>query len=453
MPDAVQVLYDSRAYPAMSHPLSDPAVSGVGALLGGLRTKLPSAARILEIGCGSGLNLIPLAIRWPGSEFLGIDLSAASIRTARELAAAAGVYNLRFEVADLRDFDPGAGLFDWIIAHGFLSWVPDDVKSTLFSFCRRHLALEGIATVSYNVAVGWKPRLPVIEKTRAILDAGAADLMSALAILRSVTPEGSPDVPIIDDMMAKGPDILSFDDFGPVNDPWSLERFVQNASAAGLLWLGETDPSTNFPAGLDAAKRMDLQAAAADPLAFHSALDASAARTFRSGILCRQDAPVQPRIDMQQMFELCVSIQTKVSIERMTHLFQAIDSFAPRCVSMFDIQSILKNIPENRIASELFRAIQDGWVHVRLEPVVFDPVVPRRPDLGAFRLECARRGFPLVDLWHKPCGFPEKLHPLLLAMDGSRTTDQLRMEAQRHCPDLQWDPWMAHLACRGMFTS
>ena len=38
----------------------------------------------------------------------GIDLSAASIRTATELAAAAGVRNIRFLAADLRDYGIGA---------------------------------------------------------------------------------------------------------------------------------------------------------------------------------------------------------------------------------------------------------------------------------------------------------------------------------------------------------
>jgi hypothetical protein len=35
MSDPVHALYETRAYPAMSHPLSDPAVSSVAALLGG----------------------------------------------------------------------------------------------------------------------------------------------------------------------------------------------------------------------------------------------------------------------------------------------------------------------------------------------------------------------------------------------------------------------------------
>jgi trans-aconitate methyltransferase len=75
MHDPLQQLYRARSYPAMSHPLSDPAVSSVAALLGGLHVKHPSGARILEIACSSGHNLIPLAMRWPDARFVGIDFS------------------------------------------------------------------------------------------------------------------------------------------------------------------------------------------------------------------------------------------------------------------------------------------------------------------------------------------------------------------------------------------
>ena len=62
---------------------------------------LPSAMRVLELGCGRGGNLVPMAAQFPQSDFLGIDLSADSIRQASETAAAFGLRNLAFRQQDI----------------------------------------------------------------------------------------------------------------------------------------------------------------------------------------------------------------------------------------------------------------------------------------------------------------------------------------------------------------
>lgn len=451
MPDVIHDLYQNQVYPPMSHPLSDPAMSAVAARIGGLETANPRRARILEIGCCSGHNLIPLAMRWPESWFTGIDLAGRSIDEARERAALAGVENVFFLTADLATFEPDGEPFDFIIAHGFFSWVPDEVKAALLVFCRKYLAPAGIATISFNLESGWRLRWPVIAKVRAIQQAGGGDLISSLALLKSLTEEEDPERAIIDDMLAKGPAILAFDDFGPVNDAWPLDRFAQAAANAGLRWLGESDPGTNIPPGVGGELLEELKKRASSPLDFQMAVDDAAGRTFRSGVLCRDDARVAERMSLALMLELSVGTATKPKGEGM-EISEAIESFAPACVPVAEVIALLPNHSRKWIAGQLFDGITRGWIRPRIEPLRYESAPPEFPKLDAFRLLCARECLPLVDVWHKPCAFPTEHYQVLAVMDGSRSLDELALFSKSRCPDLAFGPWLRHLAWRGMFA-
>lgn len=451
MNDGVRQLYETRTYPPMSHPLADPAVSTVAAWIGGLDAKLPGHARILEIGCSSGLNLIPLAMRWPDSRFTGIDLAAPAIETARELAGIAGLRNIEFLREDLREFEAPPESFDIIIAHGFFSWVPDEVKSALFAFCRKHLAPSGFATISFNLTCGWLHRFPVIEKVRAIQQAGDAGVMEALHVLREVTPEGSGELAVIDDMLAKGPDILAFDDFGPVNDPWPLDRFIASAQDAGLLWVGESDPGHNFPRNLDAATVEELRARFVDPLALQCAADELAGRTFRSGLLCLDDAPRMPGIHPKRMLELPVRIRNQSAPESVTKALRKADPELVSCLSIRELRIFSPEIDEAVWMRDLWRGLLDGSVELRTDEVRLSAEPPEFPRLDPFRLACARRGMPVVDAWHRPCAFPAAHEAIVAAMDGTNDLDTLRTMARADAPDLAFDPWIRHLAGRGFF--
>ena len=90
---------------------------------GGLTARLLAAAQIqdgenvLDIGCGCGDATI-LAARATGSgHALGADLSRIQVAEARRLAAAAGVTNARFEVADVQVHPFQAGNFDVVLSN------------------------------------------------------------------------------------------------------------------------------------------------------------------------------------------------------------------------------------------------------------------------------------------------------------------------------------------------
>lgn len=67
---------------------------------GEMARRLVRGARVLDVGCSEGLVSLLMAAAFPRSEFLGIDISEASVALARAEAARLGLKNARFEVCD-----------------------------------------------------------------------------------------------------------------------------------------------------------------------------------------------------------------------------------------------------------------------------------------------------------------------------------------------------------------
>lgn len=452
----VRELYASRVYPPMSHPSADPALLAVAARLGGLEVVRPETARILEIGCAGGHHLISLARRWPGSKCQGIDLGAEAVAEAQRRAAASGTGNATFEAVDLREFVPVAGGYDFIIAHGFLSWVPGAVQDALFEFCRRHLAPAGVAVISYNVLPGWEARLEVVRRVLVVQRAHGGEVTEVLERLRPVVDDISQEAValrlVIDDMLAKGEEILPFDDFAPVNDPWSFERFFRTATVAGLHYLGEADPAENRPE-LPGGDEV-LQSTAGDPLAMQGEIDRLTGRMFRSSLVCRADAPVVAGFSGRVVLDF--SLRRGVSPPAdAAWVARAMDGvlarLGPGAVPFELLARELPGVASSELARVILEGIGRGWVRARVGDVVFDPVPPAVPVLDAFRLLCAREKLPVVDAWLVPCSFPHSHYEVLARMDGGLDAAGLERLARERCPELQFWPWLKHLAMRGLF--
>jgi len=451
-------LHRSPDYPPMSHPSADPSVVAVAAWLGGLVARPPWGARILEIGCAEGHHLIPLARRWPGSRCHGIDISATAVATASERAAASDTRNVKFSAVDLRDFVAKDGPYDFIIAHGVLSWVPAVVQDGLLELCRRHLSPDGVAVISYNVLPGWLPRQEVVRRVRMLQESEALGVMESLERLRPAAGDATPDTTalrlLIDDMLAKGEAILPFDDFAPVNDPWTFRQFAERTADAGLRVLGEADPSENFPAMAGGGEWLAAVEGNGDALAVQEAIDAHSGRTFRTSVVCRTDAPLaagfSARVALEFFLRRGCALPPDASGEARV-IDQALASLPPLAFSFGELAARLPEISAPQAARAILDGIRHGWLRARVDAVAFDPAPPKVPTLDAFRLRCARERLPLVDAWLVPCSFPPGHYPILERMDGRIDAGGLQRLARNLCPDLHFRPWIEHLARRGMF--
>jgi len=122
------------------------------------------ARRYLELGCGQGLNLCLIAALHPQVEFVGIDFNPHHIAHAQQLARAAGLANVRFLEGDFLQLaqDPTSlGVFDWVSAHGIVSWIQPAVHQALAKLVGACLKPGGIYYTSYNTLPGWLSAMPI----------------------------------------------------------------------------------------------------------------------------------------------------------------------------------------------------------------------------------------------------------------------------------------------------
>jgi S-adenosylmethionine-diacylgycerolhomoserine-N-methlytransferase len=89
----------------------------------------PAGGHVLEIGCGTGRNLIAAARRYPQARFHGVDISSEMLATARRNVAAAGLHDrIVLGQGDATRLDPAAAFgpqrFERVFFSYSLSMIP-----------------------------------------------------------------------------------------------------------------------------------------------------------------------------------------------------------------------------------------------------------------------------------------------------------------------------------------
>jgi methyltransferase-like protein/trans-aconitate methyltransferase len=147
--------YDAIPYDSYPHFESQPAHIAATASLLSLNPPDIATSKVLELGCASGGNLIPLAFYYPNASFLGIDISGVQIKNGLAKIEALGLTNIELRKASITSIERSDGIFDYIICHGVYSWVPVVVRKSIWKIFRDNLKENGIAYLSYNVLPGW----------------------------------------------------------------------------------------------------------------------------------------------------------------------------------------------------------------------------------------------------------------------------------------------------------
>lgn len=309
--------YDLVAYPGYTHPQTHPDRLAVIGSLFGLDPAPITRCRVLELGCGNGTNLAPMAWALRNSEFVGIDLAGLPIRQGRQMACDLRLANLRLVHGDLTAIDAEWGQFDYILAHGVYSWVPAEVRMRLLEVCRQRLAPRGIAFVSYNALPGCHLRAMVremmlfhvagcevaderVQQARALVQflAHGQDTRDEYRLWMKAELER---------VLEHSPGHLYHDELAEINEPLYFTQFMQQASRHGLQYLGEADCFEMSDQPFNDSVRQTLQQLAKTRLLREQYLDFLKCRRFRQTLLCHREAPLQTELQAKPIDRFLVS--------------------------------------------------------------------------------------------------------------------------------------------------
>ena len=314
---------ESNAYdliPYASHPFtqSQPARLAAVATLFGLDAPDIRTARVLELGCAAGGNLIPFAANWPEARCVGVDLSARQIADGQAIVAELALSNCELRHASITDIDADWGQFDYIVCHGVWSWVPEAVRAHILKVCRDNLTENGVAYVSYNTYPGWHTRGAIRDLMRWHAG-GLADpqqkAQQARAVLQflcdSTPPEGDAYGLMLRNearlLAQQGDYYLLHEHLEDVNHPVYVHEFFAQCVAHGLEYLAEAEVPTMLPTGLPPATVDTLRRIAPDIVRMEQYLDFLRNRTFRQTLLVLQGRRFDRNLEPSRLQPLAVA--------------------------------------------------------------------------------------------------------------------------------------------------
>jgi methyltransferase-like protein len=295
--------YDLVQYPSLPFDRSHPDQLAVMATLFGLQPAPPQNCRVLEIACADGGNIIPMACELPGSSFRGFDLARTVVENGQKLIGELELSNIRIDQMDLMDAGPELGEFDYIIAHGLYSWVPEPVRDKLMSVTKSLLAPQGVAYISFNALPGCRIR----EMFREMLLIHLRDVTDPEQRIKQArefleclkqSKERSGDMGNFlrieaEFLLDQGPVVLFHDELGEVYHPVFVHDFAAHARRFGLQFLAEASfpemQAKKFPQEvLDRAE----QWCGGDRVMRELYYDFMRGRVFRRTLLCHDNIQV-----------------------------------------------------------------------------------------------------------------------------------------------------------------
>ena len=310
--------YDEVPYQSYPYAVSQPENLKTVGLLFGMNAPKIETARVLELGCAEGGNLIPHAAKYPKATFVGVDLSKVQIDAGNVHIKSLGLKNIELKHCSITDIDEKFGKFDYIICHGVISWVPDFVREKILEVSSRNLSENGIAYISYNTLPGWNMIRTIrdmmlyhsknfanpqekISQSRLLLD----------FVKESLEGQETPYANILRQeaqlLVNQSDHYLRHDHLEEENKQFYFNEFIESASKHDLQYLSDCSLSSmylgNMPASV-AEKLKDLN----DIVRTEQYMDFITNRRFRSTLLCHNNIKLNRSLSNEDIRKFTMSL-------------------------------------------------------------------------------------------------------------------------------------------------
>lgn len=373
--------YDRVLYPSAAFPQTHPDRLAVLGMIHGMSPPDVEHCRVLELACGDGGNLIPMANGLPASQFVGVDLAAKPLSIAQDRVKRAGLTNIRVEQMDLMELGSDFGVFDYIIVHGLYAWVPELVQEKVLAICRANLSPNGIAFLSYNTNPAGQVR-QILREIIAFREPRFPEAASRVSLAREtidrILQVADPDSPwkaLLEYEFRKdynrADEFVYHDDLADNFRPLSLSEFIQRAAKNGLQYLSDADVWEFADQEMNEAARAALESLAdGDFLARQQYLDFARGRRFRRSLLCHADISLRRDAILDFLKKVLVASPLQISGKQldgaveffdfrsggtirtdnplMIAAIRRLENIWPRALRFEDLQSsILRALPES----------------------------------------------------------------------------------------------------------
>lgn len=462
-----------------SHPFvqSHPDRLATMATLFGMKPKAIDNCRVLELGCASGGNLIPVASAYPKSEFIGIDLAPSQIEDGKVAIKELGLKNVELRHANILDLGDDLGKFDYIIVHAVFSWVQDDVREKILEICNRNLTEEGVAYVSYNTYPGWHHR-GMIRDMMLYHTAGFTDPQMKANQARALLDFLSQSVPTDNNnahgmMLKRELDLvrgvkdyyLIHDHLEEINNPLYFYQFAEMALRHKMQYLSEAELSTMLASNFPKSVAETLQRVATDIIRTEQYMDFVRNREFRQTLICHQEVPLNRDVGFQSVMKLYVSSAAApvtpnasiTSIEpvtfalpsgrsvstasplvkaALTHLHEiwpkaiAFDELVTQArarlsdVLIQDASTFQRDL--EILGTDIITCYTVNLVTLRSQPLPCLTEVTEKPKTSPFvRYQCKRHVDYVTNLSHESVQVDAFARHILVLLDGTRTRNQV----------------------------